>query len=250
MPLPLCRTLLSACAAAFPVFASTYTASVVDTPFPPGSGTPQTCSQSGLEPVSCSASLTINGGAAFASGEASSGITTSLFPGIPFIAAAVNGNANTASYPQEFVTTVDNAAFDVSITILGQPVGTPGYIGYQTDVSQPDFGHATLTIPTSLYNPAPGCPFTQGPCASFLYGVPFEVQGTVNLGVNQDLTSGVAAIGDFTIYNRNFQMMESDAMPDPNGTIDVVPEPSTLLLLVPALALLLRVGKVRAKVSK
>jgi hypothetical protein len=243
--MPLCRTLLSACAAAFPVFASTYTASIVDTPFPPDSGAPQTCSQSGLDPVSCSASLTIDGGAAFASGEAFSGITTSLFPGIPFIAATVNGDANTANYPQKFVNLVANASFDVSITILGEPTGTPGYIGFQTDVSVPDFGRATLNIPTTLSNPASGCPFTQGPCVSFLYGVPFEIQGNVNLGINQDLTSGVVAIGDFTIYDANFQMLESAAMPDPDGAIDVVPEPSTVLLLVPALALLLWLGSTR-----
>jgi hypothetical protein len=236
--MPLRRTLLSACAAAFPALASTYTASLFDTPFPPGSGATQTCSQSGPSPVDCSVSLTIDQDSAFAAGEASSGITTSLFPGIPFIAATVNGDANTADYPQEFVNLVGNASFDVSITILGQPTGTLGYLGMQTDVSPPDFGRATLNIPTTFDTPDPGCPFTQGSCASFLYGIPIEIQGSVNFGIDQDLTSGVVAIGDFTIYDSNFRILETAATPDPNGVIDVVPEPSTVLLLVPALAFL------------
>ena len=235
--MPLRRTLLSTFAA-FPVFASTYSASISATPFPPGTGAPQTCSQSGLTPVSCSASLTIGQGSGFASGEASSGVTTSLFPGIPFIAATVNGDANAADYPQEFVNLAGDAEFDVSLTILGQPAGTPGYIGFQTDVSPPDFGRATLNIPPQLDDPTPGCPFIQGPCASFLYGVPLEIQGSVNFGINQDLTSGVAAIGNFTIYDSRFHLLDSAAMPDPNGAINVVPEPSTVLLLVPALAFL------------
>jgi hypothetical protein len=243
--MPLRRALLCVCAAMFPVFASTYSASIFETPFPPGSGMPQSCSQSDLMPVSCNESLTVDQGSAFAEGEASSGITTSLFPGIPFIAATVNGDANTADYPQEFVNLVGNASFDVTITILGKPAGTPGYIGFQIDVAQPDFGHATLDLPTQLSNPAPACPFTQGPCASFLFGAPYQIQGNVNLGISQDLTSGVTAIGDFTIYDQNFRLLESAAMPDPNGVIDVVPEPSTILLLVPALAFLLWLGSGR-----
>jgi hypothetical protein len=252
--MPLRHTLLSACAAAFPVFASTYTASVVNTPFPPDSGVPQTCSQTGNNPVSCSESLTIDQGA-FATGEASSGITTSLsfLPGIPFIAATVSGIANPLSNQQEFVNLVASASFDVSITILGQPTGTPGYIGFLPDDAPPADGGATLNIPADLLTSTPGCPFKQGPCAPFLFGVPFEVQGKVNFGINEAVDSGAAAIGDFTIFDQNFHLLESAALPDPNGVIDVVPEPSTILLLGSALALLLglRAARIcRAESSK
>jgi hypothetical protein len=144
-----CRTLLSACAAVFPVFASTYTASISATPFPPGSGVSQNCAQSDLEPVSCSVSMTIAQGSAFAAGEASSGITTSLFPGIPYIAAAVTGDANTADYPQAFVNLIGNASFDVSITILGRPTGSQGYLAFETEVASPDFGRAALNANTA-----------------------------------------------------------------------------------------------------
>src|SRR5581483_5417400 len=217
-----------------PVQASTYTGSVSAVPL--GPGTPDSCSQSSSVAVTCSAAASSALGAV-GNGQAFSGISTSVVEaGIPYFTAEVNGVAATHNFLQSQVLVIADASFDLDITILGAPAGTLGYVAFETARLPPEFGGAKLGYPSQFNTPTPGCPFQLGPCGSFTYGTPFEVTADVDFGITEAEVHGFAAIGNFTIYDQNFNVLAAGASLNPNGTILVTPEPETGMLLLVTLA--------------